>query len=66
MSGGTGDADLYVKASALPTTTAYDCRPYQTGNAETCGIAAKTTATRLYVMLRAYSTFSGVSLKGTY
>ncbi len=27
MSGGTGDADLYVKFGSAPTTTSYDCRP---------------------------------------
>ncbi len=66
MSGGTGDADMYVKFGAQPTTTSYDCRPYLSGNAETCSIAAKTTAGRYNVMLRAYSTYSGVSIKGTY
>lgn len=30
------DADLYVRRSAAPTTSAYDCRPYQSGNAESC------------------------------
>ncbi|QRO01611.1 M4 family metallopeptidase [Archangium violaceum] len=65
-SGGTGDADLYVKAGSQPTTSSYDCRPYLSGNAETCNIAAKTAATRIYVTLRAYSTFSSVSLKGSY
>ncbi|KFA93940.1 M4 family metallopeptidase [Archangium violaceum] len=66
LSGGSGDADLYVKAGATPTTSVYDCRPYLSGNAETCSIGAKTAATRMYVMVRAYSTFSSVSLKGTY
>ncbi|WP_240486549.1 M4 family metallopeptidase [Hyalangium minutum] len=66
MSGGTGDADMYVKFGALPTTTAYDCRPYLSGNAETCNIAAKTTAGTFYIMLNGYSTYSGVSLKGSY
>ena len=66
VSGGTGDADLYVKAGATPTTASYDCRPYLAGNAETCALAAKTASTRVYVMLRAYSTFSGVSLTGKY
>ncbi|PTL84467.1 M4 family metallopeptidase [Vitiosangium sp. GDMCC 1.1324] len=66
LSGGTGDADLYVRAGAIPTTSLYDCRPYQTGNAETCSIAAKTAAARLYVMVHAYSTYSGVSLVGSY
>ncbi|PTL77315.1 M4 family metallopeptidase [Vitiosangium sp. GDMCC 1.1324] len=66
ISGGTGDADLYVKAGSEPTTSSYDCRPYLSGNAESCSIAAKTAATRIHVMLRAYSTYSGVSLKGSY
>ncbi|KFA88383.1 pre-peptidase C-terminal domain-containing protein, partial [Archangium violaceum] len=65
-SGGTGDADLYVRIGAAPTTSSYNCRPYLSGNAETCNIAAQSTAQRMYVMLRAYSTFSGVSIKGTY
>jgi serine protease len=29
MSGGTGDADMYVKFGSAPTDTVYDCRPYQ-------------------------------------
>ncbi|MCP3102697.1 M4 family metallopeptidase [Myxococcus sp. K15C18031901] len=66
IAGGTGDADLYVRYNAAPTTTTYDCRPYLSGNAESCTIAAKTTAGKYYVMVRAYSTFSGVSLTGTY
>jgi vibriolysin len=66
MSGGTGDADMYVKFGATPTTTVYDCRPYLTGNAETCSMAAKTTAGTYTIMLKAYSAYSGVSLKGTY
>ena len=28
MSGGTGDADMYVKFGSAPTDTVYDCRPY--------------------------------------
>ena len=28
ISGGTGDADLYVRFGAAPTTLVYDCRPY--------------------------------------
>jgi vibriolysin len=65
MSGGTGDADMYVKFGSAPTDTVYDCRPYQTGNAETCTFATASAGT-YYVNLKAYSTFSGVSLKGDY
>ncbi|TDR36335.1 trypsin-like peptidase [Tahibacter aquaticus] len=64
-SGGTGDADLYVKYGAAPTTSSYDCRPYLGGNAETCTIAAPQAGT-WYIKLRGYSAFSGVSLKGSY
>jgi hypothetical protein len=66
MSGGTGDADMYVKFGSAPTTSSYDCRPYLSGNNETCSIAAKTSAGRFHVMLNGYSSYSGVSLKGTY
>ena len=63
--GGTGDADLYVKFGSAPTTSSYDCRPYLGGNAETCNMPTATAGT-WYVMVRAYSTFSGVSLTGSY
>src|SRR5207342_2347416 len=61
MSGGTGDADMYVKFGSAPTDTVYDCRPYVSGNAETCTIATAQAGT-YYVNVKAYSSFSGVSL----
>ena len=65
MSGGTGDADMFVKLGSAPTDTVYDCRPYKSGNAETCTFASTTGGT-YYVRLKAYSAFSGVSLVGNY
>ena len=64
-SGGSGDADLYVRFGSQPTTSTYDCRPYKAGNAETCTFAAPQAGT-YHVMLRAYSTYSGVTLTGSY
>jgi vibriolysin len=64
-SGGTGDSDMYVKFGSTPTDTVYDCRPYTSGNAETCNIATAQAGT-YYVRLKAYSAFSGVSLTGSY
>jgi len=64
-SGGTGDEDLYVKFGAAPTTSSYDCRPYVSGNAETCTFAAPQAGT-YYVMLNGYAAFSGVTLKATW
>ncbi|AKJ04117.1 Zn-dependent metalloprotease [Archangium gephyra] len=66
LSGGTGDADLYVKFGSQPTTTSYGCRPYLGGNNETCNMAAQPTTGRYHVMLHGYSAYSGVSLTGTY
>ena len=65
MSGGTGDADLYVRFGAAPTTSTYDCRPYATGNNESCPITTAQAGT-YYVMIRAYAAYSSVSLTGSY
>ncbi len=65
MSGGTGDADMYVKFGSAPTDTVYDCRPYKSGNAESCAFATPSAGT-YHVRLKAYSAFSGVSLVGDY
>lgn len=64
-SGGTGDGDLYVRKGAAPTTTSYTCRPYLSGNNETCTINNPTAGSTYYIAVRAYSTFSGVNLKAT-
>src|SRR5690606_21965183 len=64
ISGGTGDADLYVRAGSAPTTSRYNCRPYKTGNNETCTFTPGSNTT-YYIKVRAYSTFSGVTLTGT-
>jgi hypothetical protein len=65
LSGGTGDADMYVKFGAAPDSSTYDCRPYVSGNTETCTFS-NPAAGDWYVMLNAYSTYASVSLKGTY
>jgi vibriolysin len=65
ISGGTGDADLYTRQGALPTTTLYTCRPYLGGNTETC-THTTTTAGDWGVMLRGFTAYTGVSLIGSY
>lgn len=62
MSGGSGDADLYVRANAQPTLSTYDCRPYKNGNNEVCTVNNPSAGT-FHIMLRGYSAYSGVSLK---
>jgi len=65
MGGGSGDADMYVRFGAAPTTSTYDCRPYRSGNNESCSFSNPQAGT-YHVMLRGYSSFSGVSLTGSF
>ncbi|MCO7223399.1 S8 family serine peptidase [Pleionea sp. CnH1-48] len=65
LAGGTGDADLYVKHGGKPSSSSYDCRPYLSGNNETCNISS-VKAGIYHVMVKGYSAFSGASLTGTY
>jgi vibriolysin len=65
MSGGTGDADMYVRFNSAPTTSQYDCRPYKPGNNESCAFAAPAQGT-WYVMLNGFSAYSGVTLTVTW
>ncbi len=65
ITGGTGDADMYVKFGSAPDSATYDCRPYKSGNVENCTFTNPAAGT-WYVMLNAYSTYSGVSLTGLY
>jgi hypothetical protein len=64
ISGGTGDADLYVRSGAKPTTSTFTCRPFIAGNNETCTLS-NPVAGDWYVMIRGFSAFSGVTLQGT-
>lgn len=64
-SGGSGDADLYVKFGSAPTTTSYTCKSEGSSNAETCAIATAQAGT-YHVLVKAYATFSGLSLTGSY
>lgn len=65
ISGGSGDADLYVRRAQEPTLQTYDCRPYLNGNNETCTFASPQAGT-WHVMVRGYSAYSGVTLVATW
>ncbi|TMP64941.1 alkaline serine protease, partial [Pseudoalteromonas ruthenica] len=64
-SGGSGDADLYVRKGTKPTTSNYDCRPFRNGNSESCSLNSGQGGT-YHIMLRGYSAFSNVRLVGQY
>ncbi|NRA60377.1 MAG: M20/M25/M40 family metallo-hydrolase [Psychrobium sp.] len=61
ISGGSGDADLYVRYGNQSSTSTYDCRPYETGNNESCSFNAPAAGT-WYIDLRGYSAASNVTL----
>lgn len=68
ISGGTGDADLYVRFGATPSVSLYDCRSASFTNSELCLIPNPSQGT-YYILIRGYgsgSGFSGVTLTVTY
>jgi serine protease len=64
ISGGTGDADLYIRYGAQPTTSNWDYRPYLNGNNESVIVNDPQTGT-WHISVRAYSATSGVTLAGS-
>jgi serine protease len=65
ISGGSGDADLYLRAGAKPLVSNYDCRPYLGGSRESCVVAAPVVGV-YHVMVRANSAYSGLVLKASF
>ena len=65
ISGGSGDADLYMRYGANPTTSTYDCRPYTSGNNETCTFNNPASGT-WHISIRGYRAYSGVTLSYSY
>jgi pseudolysin/vibriolysin len=65
ISGGSGDADLYTRFGSAPTTSSYDCRPYKSGNSESCSVASP-AAGKYYLKVHGYSSYSGVTVKASY
>ena len=64
-SGGTGDADLYVRFGAAPTLTTYDCGPVSSSNDETCSFPSPAAGT-WHVMVHGWAAYSGATLVGSY
>ncbi|MFZ4682918.1 MAG: pre-peptidase C-terminal domain-containing protein, partial [Terrimicrobiaceae bacterium] len=63
--GGSGDADLYVKRSAVPTTSSYDYRSNGGSNTETITVNSPSSGV-WYIKVRAFSTYSGLTVVATY
>ena len=65
-SGGTGNADLYVRYGQRPVVgLAQDCVPLRAASTETCQFSTPGKGT-YFIMLRGASAFAAVSLSATY
>jgi len=65
LTGGTGDADLYVKFASAPTTSDYECRSWESGNTEQCPISNAQVGT-YYVMVHGYAAYTNANLTASY
>ncbi|MEM7218869.1 MAG: PKD domain-containing protein [Pseudomonadota bacterium] len=66
LSGGNGEADLFVRKGTKPTQTTYDCRPLLAGNEETCVFADPGSPATYFLMIRARAEFEQVTIRATY
>ncbi len=62
---GTGNADLYAKANAWPSSSDYGCRSVQSGNDESCTLSGLTPGSYVYIMVNATSPFGGLSISAS-
>ncbi|WP_057832304.1 M4 family metallopeptidase [Colwellia sp. TT2012] len=65
ITGGSGDADIYTRFGVVPTTKSFDCRPFVTGNEESCQIA-EPTAGVYHVMLKAFTSYDNMTITATF
>ncbi|WP_444997531.1 basic secretory protein-like protein [Aliikangiella sp. IMCC44359] len=65
LSGGSGDADLFVKYASEASENNYDCRSVNSNSNESCVISS-VTAGYYYATILAYSNYSNVSITASY
>jgi serine protease len=64
--GPNGDADLYVRFNALPTTTTFNCKSDGVNSNESCGFSTSVPAGTYNILLNGFAAATGVSLTATY
>ena len=62
LSGGSGDGDIYARMTTQPTTTSYSKKSDGSTNTENITFSAPAAGT-YYILVNAYATVSGASLK---
>ncbi|MFQ5688663.1 MAG: leishmanolysin-related zinc metalloendopeptidase [Gemmatimonadota bacterium] len=61
LTGGSGNADLFVRLGSAPTTSSFDCQSTGATSNETCALGDPANGT-WFALIRGVSDFSGVSL----
>lgn len=64
-SGGTGNADIYLRLGSAPQLATFDCSSIATGNTENCTVATPTAGV-YYIMLHATADYASLSLNVNY
>ena len=64
LSGGVGDADLYVRMDDYPTDSDWDCRSMMAGNNEHCVLTGLDGV--YFVRVKSFVGFSGLSIKASF
>lgn len=65
LSGGTGDADLYIRRASPPTTSSNTCGSENGGNDEICTVANPASGT-WYILIALYDPYAGATLRATF
>ncbi|MES2320350.1 MAG: pre-peptidase C-terminal domain-containing protein [Pseudomonadota bacterium] len=65
LNGANGDADMFVKLGATPTTGSYNCKSDGPSSVESCTLNAP-AAGKYYVGIYSYATYSSLSVKASY
>jgi hypothetical protein len=65
LMGGAGDADLLVAFGREPTANDFDCRPFLTGNTESCSFSAPAPGV-WHVLVQGFAAYSGARLVGSH
>jgi len=61
MSGGSGDADMYIRRGSPPNTTTWTYRPYLTSTTERVVVNNPTADGEwFFIMIKGYSSYSGI------
>ena len=65
LTGGTGDADIYVRRATPPTLSAFTCASENGGNEENCTIANPATGT-WYILIGLWDPYANTFIKANY